>query len=180
MDFQDVPADHWARQAVEYVSKRGLFQGTDGHTFSPETPMSRAMLATVLYRMAGATAQGTHAFPDVEEDAWYTDAVIWAAGAGIVTGDETGFAPQREITRQELAVMLYRYTEGKNAMTASDKLNDFTDKGEIAPWAKEAMAWAVDSGLLRGRSGGALAPTDTATRAEVAVILERMAALLDR
>lgn len=181
VDFQDVPADHWARQAVEYVSKRDLFQGTDGHTFSPEMPMSRAMLATVLYRMAGATAQGTHAFPDVEEDAWYTDAVIWAAGAEIVTGDETGFAPQREITRQELAVMLYRYAERKNAgMTVSDKLNSFTDKGEVAPWAMEAMAWAVESGLLRGRSGGALAPTDTATRAEVAVILERMAALLDR
>lgn len=180
--FDDVPADHWARQAVDYVSSHGLFQGTETHTFSPKTPMSRAMLVTVLYRMSEEdAAQGTCSFPDVAADAWYTDGVVWASGAGIAQGDAAGFAPQRELTRQELAVMLYRYARYKNVeMKTSDKLDGFIDMEEIAPWAIQAMTWAVDSGLLRGRIGGALAPTGVASRAEVAVILERLAAWMDR
>lgn len=182
VNFYDVPADHWARQAVDYVSSHALFQGTGIHTFSPKTPMSRAMLVTVLYRMAGVdTVQETCSFPDVAADAWYTNAVIWASGVGIVMGDETGFAPQREVTRQELAVMLYRYAQYMDMeMQLSNKLNNFTDGEGIAPWATQAMTWAVDSGLLRGRTGGDLAPTEIASRAEVAVILERMAALMAR
>ncbi len=166
---------HWARDAVDFVSARGLFRGTGPSAFSPDMPMSRAMLATVLYRLEDAASSGKSPFADVPQDAWYTDAVTWASGAGIVTGTGEGFAPDRDITRQELAVMLYRYAKCVDMDTSKTaKLDGYADAADVADWAREAMAWAVGTGLIQGRSGSALAPQGSATRAEVATVLQRL------
>lgn len=173
--FADM-AGHWAQGAVDFVCARGLFRGTGANVFSPDMPMSRAMLVTVLYRLEDAAAvNSAPAFADVDADAWYADAVAWANSQGIVTGTGEGFAPARDITRQELALMLHRYAKSAGMdLTKAAKLDGYADAGHVAPWAKEAMAWAVETGLIQGRSGSSLAPDGTATRAEVATVLQRL------
>ena len=115
--FTDVPAGHWASEAIAYVTGEGYFNGTSETTFGPSVPMSRAMLATVLWRMEGQPAPtGANTFTDVPAGQWYTDAVTWAAEQGIVTGTGNGlFDPNGDITREQLAVMLYRYAGGAAA-----------------------------------------------------------------
>lgn len=173
--FEDVGGDHWAKEAIDFVSSRELFQGTSDTTFSPTLPMDRAMMATVLYRLAEGKAEGENPFADVAENTWYTDAVIWGNAQKIVEGTGTGFEPERAITRQELVVMLYRYakTIGQDETTNGTEILRYADTGEVADWAKEAMAWAVSEGLVKGKTEELLAPTDTASRAEVATLLQR-------
>ena len=141
--------------------------------------MNRAMLATVLYRLEGATAAGTNPFADVADDAWYAPAVIWASGAGIVTGTEIGFEPDKPVSREQIATMPYRYANLLGLDTSSKaSLNDFRDGNEVSPWASDAMRWAVSVGLFQGDGNGALNPKNDATRAEVAAIIERMIKLI--
>lgn len=175
--FDDM-AGHWAQGAVDFVSSHALLGGTGANAFSPDMPMSRAMLATALYRLEDASASGGKSpFADVSLDTWYTDAVIWANVQGIVTGTGDGFAPDREITRQELAVMLHRYAKSVDMdLSKPAALDGYTDSGDVAPWAREAMAWAVGAKLLQGRSSSVLAPQGVATRAEVAAVLQRLVA----
>jgi len=178
MSFGDVPATAWYKGAVDFVSSHGLFQGTDVG-FEPDLPMNRAMLATVLYRLEGAKATGTNPFGDVKDDTWYTDAVIWASGAGIVTGTGAGFEPDAPVTREQIAVMLYRYANYLGLDTsARTPLSNFRDGGKTADWAKDAMQWAVSVGLFQGNADGSLNPGGKATRAEVATLLERMVKLI--
>ena len=172
-------ANHWAGDSIAFVTSHELFQGTSGGTFSPDAPMNRAMLATVLYRLEDAEANGGNPFTDVAAGTWYTDAVTWASANQIVSGTGSGFAPDRDLTRQELVTMLYRYA--KSVGMDTDKTTDldgYADSGNVADWAAEAMAWAVKSGLIAGRGGAVLAPEGTATRAEVATILQRLVALM--
>ena len=138
--------------------------------------MTRAMFAAVLYRLEGAPAAGTeNPFGDVPEDAWYRDAVVWAAGAGIVYGTGDGFDPAGAITREQIAVMLCRYAAYLGMdVSASDELSSFPDGDDASSWAKDAMSWAVKNGLVQGRDDGTLDPAGTATRAEVATLLQRM------
>ena len=175
VSFTDVPAGAWYAEAVAYVTEQGLMNGTAENTFSPMLSMSRSMLVTVLYRLAGEPDAGECAFTDVADGTWYTDAVAWAAANGIVTGvSDTSFAPEAQITRESLAVMLYRYAELKEqAQGEKGDLTAFADGASVSDWAAEAMAWAVGEGILTGKSGSILDPQGTAARAEVAAILMR-------
>ena len=157
--FSDVPATHWAYSAVEYVVDKGLFNGTSATTFSPETPMTRAMFFTVLARMDGVdTTGGT---------TWYDKALAWAVSEGISDGTN----PEATITREQLAVMLYRYSGSPEAQAS---LITFSDAASVSDWAQDGMNWAVAQGILTGKTGGLLDPQGTASRAEVATMLMRM------
>ena len=174
--FTDMSDGHWAKEAVDYVTSRGYFNGTSDTTFSPDAQMDRSMLATVLWRMAGQpAASGESAFSDVSAGQWYSQAVSWAAAQGIVTGVEQGlFDPAGNVTREQLAVMLFRYAGG---VSVEADLSGFGDSGEISAWALEAMNWAVANGILSGDQNGRLDPGGAATRAEVATMLMRFASL---
>lgn len=176
--FMDT-VSHWAKQNINFAAAHELFEGTSETTFSPEMPMDRAMLATVLYRLETAKAEGTNPFSDVPENIWYTDAVIWANAQDIVSGTGNGFEPTRAITRQEMVVMLYNYAKFLGMDTAGNgKLEGYTDADDVADWAKDAMNWAVGCGLITGRSAETLAPADNATRAEVATVMQRLIQLM--
>jgi len=135
--------------------------------------MTRAMLVTVLYRMAGSPEvdSSTLPFTDLKADAWYTDAVIWSRDRGVVNGYEDGrFGVSDSITREQLAAILYRYT---GAADTGGSLAGWSDASGVSSWAVQAMSWAVDRGLITGMSDSTLAPRGTATRAQTAAILMR-------
>ena len=172
--FPDVAPGAWYAGAVQYVCANGLMEGTGNGLFQPDAVTSRAMIVTILYRMAGAPQAGSAAFPDVAPGAWYADAVAWASASGIVTGYGSGlFGPNDPITREQLAVMLCRFAQSQGEDTAPGGLQDFADAGDVSAFAREAMGWAVSAGLLTGKDGGRLDPQGSATRAEAAAILMR-------
>ena len=176
--FTDVPEDAWYKEAVDYVYANGLMSGTSATTFAPNMLLSRAMIAQVAHNLEdnpAAAEQGV--FTDVAADAWYADAVDWAAGEGIVSGYGNGeFGPEDNITREQMALILYGYAQYKGYdVSAGGELSSFTDGASTSGWAAEAVRWAVGSGLLSGKGGGVLDPQGTATRAEVASILMRFA-----
>jgi len=150
--------------------------GTSGTTFEPGLVLSRAMVATVLYRLAGEpnTASASK-FTDVASGQWYTNAINWAYSSGIVTGySDTVFGVSDNITREQLSTMLYRYSNylGRDLTIHSD-LSRFTDRSSISEWAILAVNWSVGTGLITGTSTTSLSPANTATRAECATILYR-------
>ena len=174
--YGDVAADAWYAEAVLYVSEQGLMQGVGGGIFDPNGVTSRAMAATILYRLAGSPAVSYSAvFSDVAEGQWYNDAVIWAAENGIVEGYVDGtFRPGAAITREQLATLLYRFTtlnggaEVKGEAVAN--LSGFSDADAVSAWAEDALRWAVGAGILQG-SADRLNPKTTATRAQLAQLL---------
>lgn len=178
--FADVPEGHWADEAIQTMVALGLLNGTGDNQFDMEAAMTRSMLATVLFRLSNGNAGYEQNFGDVSENAWYANAVAWAAVAGIVTGSNGNFNPEGEITREQLATMLYRFANLLNLNTAASgsALNGFTDGGEVSGWAADAMAWCIANGLINGVGDGNLAPGGTATRAQVAVILQRFINLM--
>ena len=147
--------------------------GESTNTFAPNASMTRGMLATVLYRLAGqpeTTAQTT--FADVTAGAYYADAVAWAAEQSVIAGtSDTAFSPEQAITREQLAAMLYRYA-GSPATEGS--LSAYTDAAQVSAYAEDALCWCVENGILTGTSTDTLSPQATATRAEVAAVLQRM------
>ena len=176
--FTDVPEDAWYKEAVDYVYANGLMSGTSATTFAPSTQLSRAMMVQILYNLEEQpVVTESAAFTDVAADAWYADAVNWAAGEGIVSGYGNGkFGPDDLITREQMANMLYYYAQYKGYdVSASGELSSFTDGASTSSWAAEAVQWAVGSGLLSGKGGGVLDPQGTATRAEAASIFMRFA-----
>lgn len=177
LPFTDVQETDWFYNAVSCAYVNGLFNGTSNTTFSPNDSMTRAMLATVLYRMAGEPAGvGENApFDDMAMDSWYTDAVAWANENGIVAGYGNGlFGGNDSITREQLVVMLYRYAKFmKHDTAAAGDLSAFTDAGDASDWAVEALRWAYAEGLITGRTATTIVPQGTATRAEVATLLMR-------
>lgn len=173
--FADVPQTNWFADAVRYVTGKSLMNGTSTTAFSPNENMSRAMLATVLYRMSGETAEADSSFGDVSASAYYAAAVNWASSKGIVNGTDRGmFSSDLSITREQLAAMLYRYAAEPSV---SADLSAYTDAVSISPYAEKAVEWCVAKGILSGKSATRLAPQDTATRAECAAMLQRFAAL---
>ena len=180
ISYTDVTAGDWYANAVTYVTLTGLMNGV-GDAFQPNTNLTRAMMVTVLYRMAGEP-QVTQAnpFQDVAADTWYTNAVIWASETGITTGaTETTFAPTKALTREQLAAFFYRfaqYESGGEIPAAGDNLAAFTDAGSISAYATDAVNWAVGEGLISGVGNSTLAPQNSATRAQVATILMRYTA----
>lgn len=174
--FTDVAGSAWYSSAVDFVSGRGLFAGVRQNSFAPNLPLTRGMLAAVLFRLEEPGAQGVKApFADVADGSWYEQGTAWAAEAGIVSGYGNGrFGPNDKITREQLAVMLFRYARLLELNTGGrDSLTEFSDCGAVSPWAQDAVAWAVDSGIISGLPNGSLAPAGTATRAEAAAMLER-------
>lgn len=171
--FTDVPQSYWAAGAVDFVSSRELFNGMGStETFVPEEAMNRAMLTTVLWRMAEKPGSSLKTvFADVQKGSWYEDAVRWGVETGVVKGTDYGFEPESPVTRETLAVMLYR-AAGSPAVV--DELpRRFTDNDQVSDWAQAGMIWAVQTGIINGRDGERLAPKDVASRAEVAAMLQR-------
>lgn len=167
--FSDVAADAWYADAVEYVRDNSLMSGTSTTTFSPNTSMSRAMLATVLYRAAGSPAiSGSSNFTDVASSAYYADAAVWASSEGIVSGYGNGlFGSNDPVTREQIATILWRYA----GSPAADRGTDFADENSIASYAAGAVAWARENSVIAGMSGNRFDPKGNATRAQVATIL---------
>lgn len=176
LPFTDVASDAWYAQAVAYVYRQDLMSGTAQNQFSPDLTTNRAMLVTILYRLAGSPAvDGGSAFTDVAGGDWFASGVAWASANGIVTGYGDGrFGPNDPITREQMAAILYRYAGFAGQSTAGQAdLSGYTDAGQVSPYAAEPMGWAVDRGLITGVSAGTLAPGGSATRAQVATILMR-------
>lgn len=179
--FSDVNSSAWYASAVDFAAGRELFAGVSQNAFAPSLPLSRGMLATVLFRLEDAGTQKTESvFADVAKGAWYEQGIAWAAEAGIVSGYGGGrFGPNDEITREQLAVMLFRYAQLLNMSTGGrDSLTGFSDTASVSPWAQDAVAWAVDSGIISGLPNGMLAPSRITTRAEAAAMLQRFVSVL--
>ena len=171
--FADVPASAWYYNAVEYVYENGLMSGVSGGRFAPDDTLTRAMLVQTLYAMEGRPAAASAGFADVASGDWYASAVNWAAANGVVSGvSETGFGPNNALTREQLALILYRFAQYKGYdVTGTSDLAAYADGSSVSGWAAEAMSWAVNAGLISGVGGNQIAPTGTATRAQVAQIL---------
>ncbi|MEG2000003.1 MAG: S-layer homology domain-containing protein [Evtepia sp.] len=182
LPFTDIISDAWYYSYVEYVCKAGLFNGVDDTTFAPDSPVTRAMLATILHRVAKTPELPTTApsFTDVPAKEWFATPVRWAASVGIVTGiGNHNFAPQDNVTREQMATMLFRYTTeymGRD-MKPTGELSIFRDAKKISSWANAGISWAVGAGILNGRTDGTLDPKGSATRAEVAAMMQRFSNL---
>ena len=173
--FLDVSSADWFYDAVIYASENGLFAGTSQVTFSPQSSMTRGMFVTVLYRLAGKPAVSADStFPDVaDKSQYYYDAVVWSNANNIVTGYDDGkFYPDNLITREQMAVIMYRYASyaGYDTTADSTKYDTFPDTGNVSAFAADAMKWSTSNGLING-SDGKLLPKDTASRAQVAQII---------
>ena len=175
-DFGDVKESAWYADAVDFTAGRGLFSGVGGGNFAPDETLNRGMVVTVLYALEEAGAQKTEGlFSDVAGDAWYAQGTAWAVKSGIVSGYGDGqFGPDDAITREQLALILYRYAQYMKLSTgAGASLNAFGDKEAVSSWAQQAMSWAVSAGILGGTPEGNLNPGGTATRAEAAVMVSQ-------
>lgn len=176
--FTDVATSAWYYDAVQYVYDNGLMVGTSDTKFSPDVTMTRAMLVTILYRLAGEpVVTETAAFRDVPANSWYAKAVAWAQENQIVAGySNSRFAPDDAVTREQLVTMQYRYAKlkGRNVSVSAD-LSSFRDIGTMSSWAKDAMQWAVAEQVIFGKDSGTLDPTGLGTRAEAAAIIMRFA-----
>lgn len=186
--FRDMPAPtDWAHEGLDYCIYRGYIAGTSASTVAPTGVCTRAQLVSILYRIQGepTTVAGYELaklrapFDDVPRGQWYTDAIWWAKLTGVVSGTSaTTFDPSGEITREQLAVILYNYTKqfAPGSLTATGSLAGFPDAGSVSSWARTEMAWAVGNGLISGTGSGGVAylsPQGSATRAQVAAILMR-------
>ena len=175
-NFTDVEENGWYHTGVDFMVKNGFMNGVADDAFDVDGNLTRAQLVTILYRIAGEPeSTATNPFADVADGQWYTTAVIWAAENGIVKGvNTTTFAPNDQITREQIATILFRYAKAEKV---EGKLAGFPDAGKVSDYAADAMAWAVEQGLINGisESDGKtyLAPQETATRAQIAVILMR-------
>ena len=176
LNFTDVKESDWFFKGVEYVVDKGIMSGISENEFAPSGKLTRAMLVQMLYNMESRPAcDAENAFMDVPVGQWYTDAVIWANDAKIVSGMGEGlFAPNMEITREQMVVMLYNYAKYKGYdVTASADLSAFADTASVSTWAQPAMQWAVAEGYISGMGDNQLAPQGTATRAEIASVIMR-------
>lgn len=163
---------YWAADSIDFMADNGLFTGTSTYGFSPNNPMTRAMLVTVLYRAAGQPSVSgvTNPFTDIKRD-YYYNAVLWAYKNNIVTGTSANkFSPDANVTREQIASILYRYM---GSPTATGSLVGYTDRTEISAYAATAMQWAIGKGYITGMTATTLAPTGNATRAQVAVMIHR-------
>ncbi len=173
--FKDVNKTDWFYESVRFVVENGMMRGTGKETFEPGIPLTRGMLVTVLHRLENEPSSEKSSYVDVEEGKYYSKAVSWARQNGIIMGiSETEFGPERNITREQLVTMLYRYAIYRGYDVAfGEELSRFKDSSLISDYALSSMQWAVGKGLIQGKEGMVLAPSDNATRAETAAILQR-------
>jgi hypothetical protein len=175
--FTDIDINAWYIDAVDYALEKGYYSGTGETTFEPDNTMTRAMFVAVLFRMDGADSSGytKQVFDDVAAGQWYSSAVEWASENGIVSGIGDGrFDPDGEITREQMAAVMYRYAKYRGidtSVTDTSVFNTFTDSGTVSDWAKEPMTWAAGTGLINGMGNGRLEPLGNSTRAQVAQVI---------
>lgn len=177
--FADLTSGSWYYDGVRCALENGLMTGTSARTFAPDRPVTRAMLVTILWRLAGEPYGRVSPFEDVLPGSWYAQAVSWAYDKGIVTGvTATSFQPGAPVTREQLCAILCRYAAqtGKNT-AASAPLDAYTDRAQVSAYAEASVRWALQAGLLTGVGDGRLAPRSGATRAQLAVLLQRFAGL---
>ncbi len=174
--FTDVNENDWFFDAVQYTNENGIFSGITSSNFEPNTPVTRAMMVAVLYRAEGSpTADTNSKFADVSPEAYYAQAVVWAEENNIVYGfSDTVFAPEQNITREQIAAIMERYADYKGQTTdEAGDLTQFADSDEISWWAVENVRWAVGRGIISGKGNNILDPLGNATRAEIASIIMR-------
>ena len=172
LPFTDVSESSWYYEAVKFMYEQGLMAGTGETTFSPNTATTRGMIAAILYRLEGnPETDASMSFTDIGPGEYYSEAIAWAAEQGIVAGySETLFGPDDPVTREQLVSMLYRYA---GSPKTTENLEAFTDSKKASKYAKPALCWAVETGILSGKGNGILDPQGKATRAEVASVLMR-------
>ena len=170
--FTDLDSDKWYHEYMDYAVEQGLLEGTSPTTMEPNATLTRAQLAQVLYNLEGKPqVQGDLDFTDVAEGKWYYAAILWANQEGVVDGmSPDTFAPNEDISRQDLALMLYRYAGEPETQGSLEK---FQDAGKVGDWAEKAITWAVEEGIIDGMTPTTLEPTGTATRAQAAAMLQR-------
>ena len=176
VSFDDINETDWFYENVKYVVENKLMNGVSDTEFAPNNTLTRAMLVTVLYRNAGEPEVSANAsFADVDADSWYAKAVVWAEANGIVNGvSDTEFAPNANITREQIATIMYRYAQyNGDDVTAVADIEAYADAANVSDYAVDAMKYAVGSGLINGKTETTLNPQDNATRAEIATILKR-------
>ena len=179
LPFTDVPEGAWYEDAAAYVYKHGLMAGTSATTFAPDVTTSRAMIATILWRMAGSPVVNyAMNYTDVAQGQWYSEAVRWATSEGVVTGYGNGlFGTNDPITRQQFAAMLWRYAQAQGydvSIGEDTNILSYTDVANLSEYAIPAMQWAVGAGIINGTGDGStLTPQGQATRAQAAVMLMR-------
>ena len=176
--FTDVDTSAWYGDSVKFVTAREIFNGNGDGTFAPGATMNRAMAAQIIFNFDGATAAGSSTFSDVDADAWYAKAVAWAAAQGIVNGYNGAYSPLGDITRQDLVKILYFYAQyagyDVEGVGSDIDLLTYADGADVSDYAAAPMRWAIASGLIQGYADNTLRPRNTATRAEVAAIMQRM------
>ncbi len=175
--FLDVSADAWYAQAVAEAAERGTMTGTGHQTFSPDALVTRSTVIATLWRLEGKPEPtGAATFTDAAAGSWYAPALAWAQANGIAGGDGRGnFRPDAYVTRQELAVFLFRYAAYRGEDAAEGILGLYSDAGSVSGWAEEGMKHAVGAGLITGTGRSRLDPGGPASRAQLAVILDRLA-----
>lgn len=176
LPFKDVASTDWFAGSVKYVYENKLMLGVSDTEFAPKETMTRAMFATVLYRMAGSPSVDglSVSFKDVKESSWAYNAIVWAYSEGVTKGVGSDmFAPEQSITREELVTMLHRYADTPEI---SGELS-FTDSASVSDWAQAAVLWASQSKIVNGYETGAFGPSDTASRAEMAAVIQRFCAM---
>ena len=175
--FSDVSKNDWFYDAVQDAVDMGLMAGVSADRFDPNGTVTRAMVAQILYAREGKPAvSGAAAISDVPANAWFHDAMQWAKAQGVIAGYPDGrMEPNAPVTREQLAVILHSYAQKKGMdVSKTADLAGYADAANMSVWAKDAMSWAVGSGLISGRSASTLAPAGSATRAECAVIFTQM------
>jgi hypothetical protein len=181
--FTDVKVDDWFYDAVKFVYENKIMKGVSDNEFAPNENLSRAMIVTILYRMENEPSASFNKFGDVNADEWYGAAVAWASENGIVNGvSEDEFAPNDNLTREQMAAIIYRYITFKGGDTSvGDNTNilSYTDAESVSEYAVEAICYAVGSGLMKGDSETTLNPSGTATRAETATIIMRLFGIME-
>ena len=181
--YSDTSSYAWYHESLDYVIQNGLFSGISDKLFAPGSNMTRGMFATVLMRLEKSAGKNVdsykHSFNDVASGSWYEKGVAWASNAGVVNGKGAGsFAPNANITREQLAAMMYRYAEHLGLdMSVSNTSPDFADSANISSYARTAVAWAYEKGIMTGKTGGRIDPAGHASRAEVAAVIARFAKL---
>ena len=177
LPYTDVAEDDWHYEAVKYAFEKGIMTGINDTTFAPDDNLARAQFAVILHRMNGTPAvEYTDRFHDVAEDVWYTDAILWAADKGVVTGYSNGnFGPSDHINREQMALMMYRYAKDQGySLDGAANFSQYQDASYVSDFAQEAMAWAVGNGIITGKYNETqLDPQGNATRAECATIMMR-------
>lgn len=175
--FTDVDTAKWYHLSVDYVLTHKMMNGVSSRAFAPNANLTRGMLVQILYNLEGKPKGTAANFSDVQADAWYAEAVGWAASNKVVTGYADGtFRPNAAVTREQAAAILYRYAQSKGidvSVGENTNILSYVDVQQASEYAIPALQWAVGAGVLNGKNGGRLAPTGTATRAEIAAIMQR-------